>query len=207
MPRRHDLLCLTLPLLSALALGACGSSGATGGGEVAHPDFRLITPPRYTGAEPIAVPTPGVERTMHESDVERLKPVLDGWATAVRQGRLAKASSFFALPTIVSQPTTGPIEIRTRAIAERFNDSFPCGAQLVGARAEGRYIVGTFMLVEVPGRTCTTPKALVKVGFVFGDRKRPNRFTEWWRVADTPGAEPGPTTRPAAPIAGPNTFR
>ena len=191
--------------VTALGLGACGGGGGSGT-ELANPDLRLITPPRYVGAEPISVPTPTVEQTMHAKDVKRLRPVLDGWATAVRHRQLAKATSYFALPTIVSQPTTGPVEIRTKAIAERFNDSFPCGAKLVGARADGRYIVGTFQLVQVPGRTCTTPKALVKVGFVFGDRKRPNRFTEWWRVAETPGAEPGPSERPAAPIAGPKSF-
>jgi hypothetical protein len=206
MSRRRRLPISLLALaLMAVSLGACGG-GSDGGGDLASPDLRLITPPRYVGAEPISVPTAGVERKMHESDVERLKPVLDGWSTAVRKGRLGKATEYFALPTIVAQPTTGPVEIRTRKIAERFNDSFPCGAKLVGAHADGRYIVGTFMLVEVPGRTCTTPKSLVKVGFVFGDKKRPNRFTEWWRVDETPGAEPGPTQRPAAPIAGPRSF-
>jgi len=205
MSRRRNPLSLLALMLAAVSLGACGSN-SDGGGELANPDLQLITPPRYVGAEPISVPTPGVEGTMHKSDVERLKPVLDGWATAVRKGRLRKATDYFALPTIVAQPTTGPVEIRTRQIAERFNDSFPCGAKLVGAHADGRYIVGTFLLVEVPGRTCTTPKALVKVGFVFGDRKRPHRFTEWWRVDDSPGAEPGPAQRPAAPIAGPKSF-
>lgn len=198
---------LTLPALAAtvLSLGACGSSGSSSSG-LATPDFRLITPPRYVGAEPIAVPTPGVEATMHRTDVTRLKPILNGWAKAVREGRLADATNYFALPAIVSQPATGPVEIRTRAIAEKFNDSFPCGAKLVAAKPSGRYIVGTFRLFAVPGRTCTTPKALVKVGFVFGDRKRPNRFTEWWRVDETPGATVGPTQRPAAPIAGPRSF-
>ena len=203
MSRLRHLSTLLALTASGLALGACGSGGGAAGGALASPDFRLVTPPKYVGAEPLSVPTPGVEWTMHKSDVERLKPVLDGWATAVRHGRLGRATDYFALPTIVSQPSTGPVEIRTRAIAEKFNGSFPCGAKLVGAHADGRYIVGTFLLVSVPGRTCTTPKELVKVGFVFGDKKRPNRFTEWWRVD---GTTPGPAQRPAAPIAGPKSF-
>jgi hypothetical protein len=203
--RRRHLLSLAALASVAIALGACGDSNS-GAGRFATPDFRLITPPRYVGAEPIAVPTPGVEATMRKADVARLKPVLNGWAKAVREGRIADATSYFALPAIVSQPSTGPVEIRTKAIAKKFNDSFPCGAKLLAAHPDGRYIVGTFILTTVPGRTCTTPKALVKVGFVFGDRKRPNRFTEWWRVAEQPGAEVGPTQRPAAPIAGPRSF-
>jgi hypothetical protein len=198
--RRHVLLAASA---AALGLGACGGGSSSDSG-LANPDLRLITPPRYVGAQPISVPKPTIEWTMHAEDARRLRPVLDGWATAVRERRLAEATRYFALPAIVSQPATGPVEIRTKAIAERFNDSFPCGAQLLRAKADGRYIVGTFRLVEVPGRTCTTPKALVKVGFVFGDRKRPDRFTEWWRVA--PGAAPGPKQRPAAPIAGPKSF-
>jgi hypothetical protein len=206
MPRRrHALHALGLAAL-ALALGACGGGDQPQASGLAQPDFRLITPPKYKGADAISVPTPHADPTMHASDVRRLRPVLDGWSRAVRAGHAAAAAHYFALPTIVAQPTTGPIEIRTKAIATRFNDSFPCGAKLVSARPDGRYILGTFMLVSVPGRTCTTPKALVKVGFVFGDRKHPRQFTEWWRVADTPGSVTGPAERPAAPIAKSDSF-
>ena len=204
MPRRPHSLHVA-PLLAGLVLAACGSSGS--GSELASPDYRLKTPPHYVAAQPLAIPTPGVERTMHAADATRLRAVLDGWATAIRHRRPAKATRYFALPAIVSQPVTGPVEIRTKAIAERFNDSFPCGTKLVSARPYGRYIVGTFQLVSVKGRICTTPKALVKVGFVFGDRRRPKQFTELWRFPDLPGVAPGPTERPAAPIAGPDSFR
>jgi hypothetical protein len=202
--RRLALPALGLALL-ALPLSACGGEEKSAGG-LASPDFRLVTPPEYQGADAISVPTATARMTMHEADAARLKPVLDGWSKAVRTGHPSAASHFFQLPTIVAQPTTGPVEIRTKAIADRFNDSFPCGAKLLGARADGRYIVGTFMLVSVPGRTCTTPKDLVKVGFVFGDPKHPNRFTEWWRVDDAPGSATGPPERPAAPIAKPDSF-
>ena len=161
-----------------------------------------MTPPRVVAAKPLPKPT----RQMHAADVKRFAPVLDRWSTAVRLGRPGVASRYFALPTLVAQPASGAVEIRRRAIARRFNASFPCGARLVDTAAQGRFIVGTFVLLKVPGRQCTTPDARVKVGFVFGDRKHPKRFTEWWQVADTPGAAPGPERRPLAPAARIDSF-
>jgi hypothetical protein len=202
MPRRRYAAVLATVSLAAGAFGACGGSEAPSG-----PDYRLVTPPPYVGAEPIAVPTPGVEVAMHAKDVERLGPVIEAWSEKVRAGRFAAAAKHFALPVIVANPSTGPLEIRTREAVVAFNRAFPCAARFLSASAHGRYIVGTFRLESMAGRTCTALRALARVGFVFGDRKRPKRFTEWWRVSDAPNAEIGPSRRPAAPIAGPGSFR
>jgi hypothetical protein len=197
MPRRRSAL-LVLPVLAA-ALAGCGSDARA---PVASPDYSLVTPPRVQSAQPLPPPTPA----MHADDVRRLRPVIRRWARAVRTGHPDVAARYFALPTIVAQPASGAVEIRRRAVAERFNSSFPCGARLVGTRAQGRFIVGTFVLLSVPGRTCTTPNARVRVGFVFGDRRHPRRFSEWWQAADTTGAAPGPERRPLAPPAGSDLF-
>src|SRR3954471_13806902 len=91
-------------VLSALALGACGSS-ADG------PDYRLITPPRYVGARPLATPPAGREPHPSAKDARRLRPVLAGWADAVRRGQPDRATRFFALPALVAQPSYGPVVI------------------------------------------------------------------------------------------------
>src|SRR4051794_24564868 len=143
--RRLAVPAVVLALLSG-ALGACGS-------EDEGPDYRLVTPPRYRGAAAISVPEPRIEWTMHAKDARRLQPVLERWSTAVREGDSAGAAGYFALPVIVADPVTGPLEIRKRAVAEDFNRAFPCGTKLVDrAKADGRYIVGTFELLATPGR-------------------------------------------------------
>src|SRR4051794_17510144 len=164
-------------VVAALGLSACGTEEASG------PDYRLVTPPAYRGAEAVPTPTPGKERTMTAKDVHRLTPVLAAWADAVRSGDQAKATSFFRLPAIVYQPSFGAVEVRTKAVAQAFTSALPCGARLLTARPDGRYIVGVFELEAAKGRVCTTPDSTIRVGFVFGDTSHPRKFTEWWQVS------------------------
>jgi hypothetical protein len=187
-------------LTAALGLAACGEEKASG------PDYRLVTPPVYAGAPPVPTPTPGKEPRMTARDAKRLRPVLAGWAAAVRRGDAARATRFFSLPAIVYQGSVGPVELRTKPVAEAFNRALPCGARLIGTQADGRYIVGTFELETVAGRVCTTPNETVRVGFVFGDPEHPRRFTEWWQVADGASATTGPSQRPVADPATASTF-
>jgi hypothetical protein len=187
--------------VAAFGLGACGGTQ-----EASGPDYRLITPPAYVGAPPVATPTPGKEPHMTARDAKRLRPVLAGWAAAVRHGQVTRATHFFSLPTIIYQASLGPVEVRSKPVADAFNRALPCGARLLRTRADGRYIVGTFVLETVKGKTCTTPKQKVRVGFVFGDPKHPRRFTEWWQVADGAGATTGPEQRPVADPATAATF-
>jgi len=191
---------LVTTLLVAAALAACGGDDAASG-----PDYRLITPPEYVGAPPVATPPAGGTRRMTAKDVRRLRPVLAAWAAAVRHGDTAKASRFFQLPAIVYQPSFGAVELRNRVVAVAFNGALPCGARLLSARADGRYIVGVFELEAAKGRVCTTPNETVRVGFVFGDATHPRKFTEWWQVMDE-GGPTGPATRPAVEAATVQTF-
>jgi hypothetical protein len=129
--------------------------------------------------------------------------VLAGWADAVRRGRFERAARYFALPAVVSQPSYGPVVVESAGVVRAFNAALPCGARLVGARPHGRYVVGTFRLVDAKARRCPST-GRVRVGFVFGDRAHPRRFSEWWQAGT--GAAPGPDARPAAPVADRTTF-
>jgi hypothetical protein len=190
---------VTLLLLAGLTAGGCGGSG---GAAEPTANLDLVTPPRYVGAPP--VPTPAPDRVMTARDARALRPVLARWAAAVRRGNAAAAARFFALPAIVYQPSFGAVEVRDRAVARAFTGALPCGARLVGTRAQGRYITATFTLEARAGRVCTTADAKVEVGFVFGDRTRPRRFTEWWQVPE--GVDPRPQERPVVEAASTSTF-
>ena len=187
--------CLVALAGSAVLWAGCGEQG---------PDYALKTPPSTVVAGPIETPMPkrGTqkarpgERRPSQRDAERLRPVLEGWAQAVREGDPDRAARYFAVPAIVSQSMA--VELQTREQVRKFNDELPCGARLLEVQHDGRYVVGTFRLTERVGRACTTAGQLVRVAFVIRQR----HFTEWRQVPDRPGAPPGPDEPEDAPPPG-----
>jgi ketosteroid isomerase-like protein/predicted small lipoprotein YifL len=179
------------------ALGLLTGCGSTG------PDYSLKTPPPIVRAGPIATavpkskakPKPG-QPPPSQRDAERLRPVLEGWAAAVRRGDTDRAARYFAVPAIVAQSMT--VQLQTREQVRKFNDELPCGAKLLEVQHDGRYVVGTFRLTQRAGHTCTAAGELARVAFVI----RGHRFTEWRQVPDTPGASPGPDEPEDAPTPG-----
>jgi ketosteroid isomerase-like protein len=185
--------CAVLALAGAAVAGGCGSQG---------PDYSLKTPPPKVGALPIVTPAPKHapakpgERQPTQRDAERLRPVLEGWAAAVREGDPDRAARYFALPAIVAQSMT--VELQTREQVRKFNDELPCGARLLEVQHDGRYVVGTFRLTSRAGHNCTAAGQLTRVAFVV----RARHFTEWRQVPDRPGAPPGPDEPEEAPPPG-----
>ncbi len=49
------------------------------------------------------------------------------------------------------------------------------------------------MLVKVGARPCPGQDGIARVGFVFGDRRHPQRFTEWWEGRQRRGRTDGAT--------------
>jgi hypothetical protein len=186
---------------AAVALAALGL--LTGCGGSSGPDYALKTPPPIVRAGPIATAAPKTESKPkpgqpHPSqrDAERLRPVLEGWAAALRRGDPDRAARYFAVPAIVAQSMT--VQLQTREQVRKFNDELPCGAKLLEVQHDGRYIVGTFRLTQRAGHTCTGVGELARVAFVI----RAHHFTEWRQVPDTPGASPGPDEPEDAPTPG-----
>jgi ketosteroid isomerase-like protein len=183
----------SLVALAAVGLlSGCGSSG---------PDYRLKTPPPVVRAGPIPTPVPKHKARRDQPqptqrEAERLRPVLEGWAAALRRGDPDRAARYFAVPAIVAQSMT--VELQTREQVRKFNDELPCGAKLLQVQHNGRYVVGTFRLTERVGHTCTAAGQLARVAFVI----RAHHFTEWRQVPDTPGASPGPDEPEDAPTPG-----
>jgi hypothetical protein len=181
MPRR-----IPFALLAALGVVAVGC------GSDPNARFGLNTPPADRGAVALkATPTPS-QSAKHQHkptqrEAERLRPVIAGWANALRHGDVERAAGYFALPAIVEQ--SDKLQLATREDARTFNAALPCGARLLEVQHDGRFIVGTFRLTERPGQTCLTSGALVRVAFVILDE----HFTEWRQLPDTPGATPGPS--------------
>lgn len=113
------------------------------------------------------------------ADAER---VVRAWADTLRRGDVAGAARYFALPSVVANGTA-PIRLKTRAEAEFFNRTLPCGSRVVrAAPAAHGFIIVTFRLTERPGRgSCGSGAGgTARAAFLVEN----GRITHWLRVAD-----------------------
>ena len=157
-----------MPALARLALGSLAGA------------VLATAAPACGGSEESSVPG--------GADPEAVR-VIDEWSTALREGDVDRAASYFELPS-VAQNGTPPIQLETREDVVEFNDALPCGAELIEARREGEFTVATFRLTDRPGGGCGPGTGgTASTRFRISDGK----FTEWRRVADQPlpGGEPG----------------
>lgn len=114
------------------------------------------------------------------------------WSEALTRGDLAGASALFAIPSLAQIDPAGPVgRIAKPADAHALDESLPCGAKLLDARAGGGYIDALFLLTQRPGARCDGPGGTARVAF----RIRAGKIVEWRRIAD----EPGDTDRGTAP--------
>lgn len=113
--------------------------------------------------------------------------VIDEWTRALSRGDVAAAARLFAIPS-VAQNGPALIRIRDAADARLFNASLPCGARLIDATPEGKFVVATFELSERPGGDCGSGAGeTARTAFEIED----GEIVEWRRVADGRGPAPG----------------
>jgi hypothetical protein len=173
-----------------LALAGCGDGG---GGDPNADRFDLTTPRQ----EPI--PEGGGEGGGDAADESRPAPrrqvaVIRGWADALRRGDVARANTYFRIPSRVSNGGP-PFELRSKAAVDVFNRTLPCGARLVSAelRPDG-FVLATFRLTERPGRgKCGTGTG--ELARTLFDIER-GKIVQWLRAVDPgePSEDLGGTT-------------
>lgn len=119
-----------------------------------------------------------------DADPEATQVIAD-WADALRSGDVEAAAGYFAIPSVAEN---GPllVRIRSESDAVAFNETLPCGAELVAAENGGRFTTATFELTERPGPGVCGPGTggTAKTAFVIRD----GEIVEWRRV----GADPEP---------------
>ena len=109
--------------------------------------------------------------------------VIEDWVKTLSRGDVSGAADLFALPSVVENGTP-PVSLRSRADAVLFNRSLPCGAKLVRARPDGRYIAATFRLTERPGGDCGSGVGeLARTAFLI----RGGKIVEWHRLPNPSG--------------------
>ena len=131
-----------------------------------------------------AATTPAADEA-DEADVQ----LIEDWSSALAEGDVDAAADYFAIPSIAQN---GPIvtNIGSRADAVAFNESLPCGAEVISARSQGEFTTATFELSERPGPgLCGSGVGgTASTSFVIEG----GEIVEWRRVdGQSPGGEDG----------------
>jgi limonene-1,2-epoxide hydrolase len=159
-------------LVLALSLSLLGGAAIVGCGESEDPADTSEAPADTAAPEDV----PG------DADPED-KRVIGAWVDALRSGDVDEAASFFAIPSVAEN---GPIlvRIRSKADAIAFNESLPCGAEMIRAEGQGDFTTATFRLTERPGagRCGSGSGETASTAFVIRDGK----IVEWRRVLEAP---------------------
>jgi hypothetical protein len=184
-----------LPSLAALlALGAGVVAGCGGG------DPAVITiqgqvgggpPPGATPPVPRAFQVPpGVPRASDGQPTDAVsRRVIRKWLSALRQGDIARAARFFAVPSKV-QNGTPVLTLRSPRARAAFNENFPCGARATKLEHAGRgFTVVEFVLTQRVGADCgsgtgNTARSAIRVAR--------GHIVEWYRLDDLTVPVPGP---------------
>lgn len=165
-------------LSAALLIAACGGSRpdpltlhTPGSHPGVLPSSTLPPPPTATPA-PKATPTPAPKRVTRDE-----RRVIAGWSNALRHGRVADASRYFNIPSVVENGVQQ--FLTSRAAVRSFNKGLACGAKLLGVRrGKAHAALATFRLTRRPGGKCGTGVGdLAAVAFLV----RRHLIIEWAR--------------------------
>jgi hypothetical protein len=108
--------------------------------------------PQQLALKPSATPR-GSEQRSPVTDAE--KRVIRGWASALRRGDARAAAKFFRVPSEVVNLQPEPLQLDSVRRVVDFNDSLPCGADVVSiVRTVSKLVVGELKLTDRPGGDC-----------------------------------------------------
>jgi len=178
---------LSLGVLCAIALPACGGSGD--GDDGAARTVRTVPEspaPRRALDLPRGVP---LRSSGAPADPAQAKVIRD-WTQALRGGDVQAASALWAVPSKV-QNGTPVIELSSRAAVRLFQASLPCGALVTDSAGAARgFTIVTVRLTQRRGGDCgsgaeSSARTAIRV--------RGGKIAEWYRLPDDPdGPRPGP---------------
>ena len=172
MPRLATVLSLAL-----LALAGCG-----GGGDGDRSADRRAT--ATASATPRGAPRDAPERPPSGPVTSAEEAVIRGWADALREGDVERASSYWRPPAIAANGSE-PFRLVTMRAVRSFNEGLTCGARFESAERDTVYVVATFRLTDRrdrPGACAQGVGHLARTLFLLRDGK----IVQWIRAADPP---------------------
>ena len=122
-----------------------------------------------------------------EPSVDDDAAAITAWAETLAGGDASGAAQFFALPSVAENGLI-EIQIETLEDAVAFNESLPCGAEVVSTEDGGDgTTIARFTLTERPGGNCGPGVGgSASTAFLIEDGK----ITEWRRVPNEGEEEP-----------------
>jgi hypothetical protein len=118
--------------------------------------------------------------------------VVRHWAAALRAGNIGGAAAYFHLPSLFYNGPTDSTTLKSTAEAEAANSMLPCGAVVISAFRQGRFIDVLFRLTVRAGRgggpqNCGTGAGqTARTRFLIQN----GHILEWLRAQSLPG-DPG----------------
>lgn len=180
-----------LSVAPVVALVAAGS----GCGQGAKPGTPQTTPSPGPAAATTPAPKASRQPSARPAPASATR-VIRRWSDTLRGGDEIGAARYFAVPSVIQiEPGQPTYRITRRAQAVAFQAVLPCGARLLSAVRDGRYVNALFRLTKRPGATCDSPGQTARTNFVI----RRGLIEEWRRAPDEPGDGSGVPTTPATP--------
>jgi hypothetical protein len=134
-----------------------------------------ILPPRHVPRHGSGPPDPASAR------------VIRRWLSALRHGEIARAASYFAIPSRF-QNGTPVLTLDTRTEVLAVNVSFPCGAVATNMARAGEFTVVRFRLTKRVHGDCRGAEGHETGGAI---RVAGGRIHEWYRLYDDDEPKPG----------------
>lgn len=186
-----------LVLLPALLI-ACAGAGASCGGTTRTRTVRVVPAPpvgshHSPGLDPHILPPKRIPtHTTHPAHAAA-RHVIEGWLRALRDGHLAEAARYFAVPSVF-QNGTPVLHLDSRTEVRAVVGGFPCGAVATRYAGAGRYTLVRFRLTERAGGDCHGAAGHTTGGAI---RVAGGRIREWYRLYDPEEIHPsGPLVDP-----------
>lgn len=187
---RRTSLTVVLSLLAAAAAG-CGAAhhGATG---VAQPPVDASGPmmpqTQSRGIDPAILPPKRIPRHGSDPADPHAVVVIRHWLRALRAGDIARAASYFAIPSRF-QNGTPVLHLDSATEVLAVNVSFPCGAVATRFTAAGAFTLVRFRLTERANGDCHGAQGHTTGGAI---RVAHGHIREWYRLYDPEEEKPGP---------------
>lgn len=184
----------------AIALAACGDGAAD---RADAPRTQRVDPPAQgRSANPLAIP-PAVPLEADGPADPAHTTVIRAWARALRAGDVARAASYWAVPS-KAQNGTPVLTLRSRSDTRAFNLALPCGAVLTRAGGADGFTVTTVRLTQRRRADCGTGVGASARNAI---KVRGGKIVEWYRLPNDPsdgrgGPEPAPVpdAEPSGPL-------
>jgi hypothetical protein len=177
-------------LATVLSLGLLALAGCGGGGDGDTAADRRATPtptptPRAADRDSQASPRGAPEKPPPSGPVTGAEEaVIRGWADALRNGDIERASSYWDPPAIAANGGP-PFRLVTMRAVRHFNEGLTCGARYESAEREKAYVLATFRLTNRRGRPGACAQGVghrARTLFLLRDGK----IIQWIRAADPP---------------------